>query len=65
MDNLTELRESLTYVIPLQELLENEELLEEAINQYIKNHLVSWIWYRGRSKNCSVGNYYNYNYSRK
>ncbi|MCR2040385.1 hypothetical protein [Campylobacter helveticus] len=44
MDNLTELRESLTYVIPLQELLENEELLEEAINQYIKNHLVSWIW---------------------
>lgn len=39
MDNLTELRESLTYVIPLQELLENEELLEEAINQYIKKLL--------------------------
>ncbi|WP_171051501.1 hypothetical protein [Campylobacter helveticus] len=29
----------MTYVIPLQELLENEELLEEAINQYIKKSL--------------------------
>lgn len=35
MDKLSELRESLTYVIPLQELLENEDILGEAVNRYI------------------------------
>lgn len=43
MDKLSELRESLTYVIPLQELLENEDILGEAVNRYIKNHLAIWI----------------------
>ncbi|EPD6400042.1 hypothetical protein ACSC5A_002023, partial [Campylobacter coli] len=39
MDKLSELRESLTYVIPLQELLENEDILGEAVNRYIKKSL--------------------------
>ncbi|HEB9328975.1 TPA: hypothetical protein RZK18_001805 [Campylobacter coli] len=39
MANLSELRESLTYVIPLQELLENEDILGEAVNRYIKKSL--------------------------
>ncbi|EAJ4587308.1 hypothetical protein DBC08_08730 [Campylobacter jejuni] len=39
MASLSELRESLTYVIPLQELLENEDILGEAVNRYIKKSL--------------------------